>query len=71
MKTSEFSLRPFDQTPRFSISGFSVWDIAQKTKPRSWKNLEFDQNALRLAYIDKHDLDQSIILFGARSGYII
>ena len=38
MKTSAFSLRPFDQTPRFSISEFSDWG----------KNSEFDQNALRL-----------------------
>ena len=53
MKPSEFSLRPFDQTPRFSISEFSVWGIAQKSKPLSWKNSEFDQNTLRLVYIDK------------------
>ena len=32
MKTSEFSQRPFDQTPRFSISEFSVWGIAQNGK---------------------------------------
>ena len=71
MKPSEFSLRSFDQTPRFSISEFSVWGITQKTKPRSWKNSEFDQNASRLVYIDQNDLDQSIMLLGARSSNII
>ena len=37
MKTSEFSQSPFDQTPRFSISEFSVWGTMQKRKLRDGK----------------------------------
>ena len=66
MKTGEFSRRPFDQTRRFSISEFSVWGMGAKTKPRSWKNSEFDQNAIRLVFVAENDLDHSII---ARSSY--
>ena len=35
------------------------------------ENSEFDQNALRLVYIDQNDFDQSIILFRERSSYTI
>ena len=70
-ENSQFSPRPFDQTPRvFHLRVFGL-RYSAKTKPRSWKNSEFDQNALRLVYIDQNDLDQSIILLRARSNCTI
>ena len=47
MKTLGFSLRHFDQTPRFSIFEFSVWGIVQKRNLGVGKNSEFDQNTLK------------------------
>ena len=43
MKTLEFSQKPFDQTPRFSISEFSVWGTMQKRKlgdGKTWSLIE-------------------------------
>ena len=57
MKTSEFSLRLFDQTQRFSISEFSVLDIVEN------ENSKFYQDALRLFYFEQSDSDQNINLF--------
>ena len=71
-ETLEFFLRPSDQTQRFSISEFSVWGIVQKRNLGVEKNLEFDQNTLRLVglILIKMTLFK-VSLFRARSGYII
>ena len=69
MKTSTFSQSPFDQTPRFSISEFSVWSIMQKGKLGEGKTRSLIKMGRGWIYIDQKEFDQSLILFRARSRY--
>ena len=71
MKTSEFSERPFDQTPRFSISEFSVWGIMQTRKLGDGKTRSLVKMRRGWIYIDQKDFDQSLILFRARSSHTV
>ena len=71
MKTSEFSQRPFDQTPMFSITEFSVWSIIQKRKLGVRRTRSLIKMRSGWIDIDQNDFDQNIILFIARSSYTI
>ena len=71
MKTSEFSERPFDQTPRFSISEFLVWGIMQTRKLGDGKTRSLIKMRRGWIYIGRKDFDQSLILFRARASYTV
>ena len=55
-KTENLEMKTNSEVFHLQVFGLGYRPGA-KTKPWSWTNSEFDQNELRLVYIDQNDLD--------------